>query len=83
MTTCFITNVNYMILLAKWYIHRQVYLKQNIDFFNFLIVLQSHLDTEQYICICNGRLHTFNIQWSEIYECLQLAPFQLTSHFFV
>ncbi len=26
------------ILLAKWYIHRQVYLKRDIDFFNFLIV---------------------------------------------
>ncbi len=42
-------NVSYVILLAKWYIHRQVYLKQNIDFFNFLIVLKSRLDTEKYI----------------------------------
>ncbi len=33
----FYKNVNYVILLAKWYIHRQVYLKPNIDFFNFLI----------------------------------------------
>ncbi len=66
----FYKNINYVILLAKWYIHRQVYLKQNIDFFNFLIVLKSLLDTEKYICKCNGRLHTFNIQWSEIYECL-------------
>ncbi len=63
-------NVNYVILLAKWYVHRHVYLKWNIDFFNFLIVLKSNLDTEKYICTCNGRLHTFNIQWSEIYECL-------------
>ncbi len=53
----FYKNVNYVILLAKWYIHRQVYFKRNVDFFNFLIVLKSHL-------------HTFNIQWSEIYECL-------------
>ncbi len=60
----FYKNVNYVILLAKLYIHRQVYLKRNIDFF------KSHLDTEKYICICNGRLHTFNIQWSDIYECL-------------
>ncbi len=30
-------NFNYVILLAKWYIHRQVYLKRNIDFFNFLL----------------------------------------------
>ncbi len=66
----FYKNVNYVFLLAKWYIHREVYLKHNIDFFNFLIVLKSHLDTEKYICACNGRLHTFNIQWSEIYECL-------------
>ncbi len=36
----------------------------------FLILLKSHLDTEKYICTCNGRLRTFNIQWSEIYECL-------------
>ncbi len=45
-------------------------LKWSIGFFNFLIVLKSHLDTEKYIYTCNGRLHTFNIQWSEIYECL-------------
>ncbi len=67
----FYKNVYYVILLAKWYIHRQeVYMKRNIDFFNFLIVLKSYLDTEKYICTCNGRLHTFNIHWSEIYECL-------------
>ncbi len=66
----FYKNVKYLILLAKWYIHRQVYLKRNIDFLNFIIVLKSHLDTEKYICTCNGRLHTFNIQWSQIYECL-------------
>ncbi len=36
----FYKNVNYVILLAKWYIHRQVYLAQNVDFFNFLIVLK-------------------------------------------
>ncbi len=64
----FYKNVNYVILLAKWYIHRQVYLKWNTDFFNFLIELKSHLDTEKYICTC--RLLTFNKQWSEIYECL-------------
>ncbi len=63
-------NVNYVIFLAKWYIHMEVYLKSNIDFFNFLIVLKSHLDTDKYICTCKGRLNTFNIQWSEIYECL-------------
>ncbi len=57
-------------LLNGTYIHRQVYLKQNTDFFNFLRVLKSHLDIEKYICTCNGRLHTFNIQWSEIYESL-------------
>ncbi len=66
----FYKNLNYVILLGKWYIHGQVYLKRNIDYFNFIIVLKSHLDTEKYIYTCNGRLHTFNIQWSEIYECL-------------
>ncbi len=62
MTTRFIKNIDYVILLAKWYIHRNVYLKRNIDLFNFLIVLKSHLDTEKYKCTCNGRLHTFNIR---------------------
>ncbi len=66
----FYKNVNYVILVAKWYMHRQVYLKRNIEFFNFLIVLKSHLDTEKYICTCNGRLHNFNIKRSEIYEYL-------------
>ncbi len=40
----FYKNVNYVIFLAKQYICRQVYLKRSIDFFNFLIVLKSHLD---------------------------------------
>ncbi len=66
----FYKNVNYVIRLSKWYMHRQVYLKWNIDFFNSLIVLKSHLDTKKYICTSNGTLHTFNIQWSEIYEYL-------------
>ncbi len=55
----FYKNVNYVIHLAKCYIHRHVYLERNIDFFNFLIVLKSHLDTAKYICTCNGRLDTF------------------------
>ena len=63
-------NINYVILLAKWFIHKQVYLERKIDFFNFLPVLKSHLDTEKYICTWNGRLHIFIKQWSEIYECL-------------
>ncbi len=45
----FYKKFNYVILLAKWYKHRQVYLKWNIDFFNFLIVLKRHLDTGKYI----------------------------------
>ncbi len=41
--------VNYIIILAKWYIHRQVYWKRNIDFFNILIVL--HLDTYAHVMV--------------------------------
>ncbi len=58
MTTHFMKNVNYSIRLAKWYIHRQVYLKWNTYFFNFLLILKCHLDTGKCICTCNGRLHT-------------------------
>ncbi len=42
----FYNNVNYIILLANRYIHRQVYLERKINLFNFLIVFRSYLDTK-------------------------------------
>ncbi len=34
-------NVNYVVLLTKWYIHRDEYFEWKRDFFSFLIVFKS------------------------------------------
>ena len=62
------SNINYVILLGKWYIQCQKYLDRQIDFLDFLVILKQNLLTEQYICTSNGKLHTFNKKWSSILE---------------
>ena len=37
----FYKSVNYIILLAKWYIYNQVYLDQKVEFLNFLVTQSS------------------------------------------
>ena len=64
------SNINYIILLAKWYIQSQTYYERQIDFLGFLTTLKQHLLTEKYICTCNDKLNLFDKKWSKILENL-------------
>ena len=64
------SNVNYVILLGKWFIQYQINHERQIDFLGFLVILKQHLLTELCICTGNNTLHTFNKKWSIILENL-------------
>ena len=66
----FYKNINFVILLAKWYIYNQAYLDQKVDFYKFLILLKSKVETERFICTRNGQLSKFEKQWTEIIDNL-------------
>ena len=63
-------TVNFVILLGKWYIYRQSYLDKKVEFFDFLVLLKSRLETEKYICRCQGQINKFDKMWSEIMDNL-------------
>ena len=66
----FFKSVNYIILLAKWFICKQKTNNCKIDFYSFLPVLKQHLNVEKYICTCNDKRNIFEKQWGEIYDCM-------------
>ena len=66
----FYKTINYVILLAKWYIYRQSYLEKKVDLYGFLVLLKSKLETEKYISTCNGQIRRFDKMWLEIFENL-------------
>ena len=64
------SSINFVILLAKSYIYRQVYLEHTVDFYNFLPLLKSKLEIEKSICISSGRSQSFDDKWSLIIDNL-------------
>ncbi len=53
--------LNWCILQAKYYIHKQrLFNNNNIDFYEFLLILKYKLQIEQSICINNGTETKFN-----------------------
>ena len=62
--------VNCVILIAKWYIQKQVYLERRIDFYDFLVTLKQHLQVERYICTNNNKLNVFTKKWSHVWDKL-------------
>ena len=64
------SNINYVIILGKWFIQCQINHEHQVDFLGFLVTLKQHLLTEKYICTSNDKLHIFNKKWSTILENL-------------
>ena len=48
-------NINYVIILAKWYIYRQKLKDGSICFMNFIVELKNKLCIEEYICTKQGK----------------------------
>ena len=65
----FIT-VNYIIILAKWFIFTNAYLEREINMYRFLVLLKHHLDIEKQICYSNGKKEEFAKRWSHITDNL-------------
>ena len=63
-------TANYVVLLAKWFIQKQLYSELRVDLYDFLVVLKSHLQTEKYVCTNNGKQHLFTKKWSHIWNKL-------------
>ena len=59
-------SINFIILLAKWFIQKQGYLQCKIELYNFLVMLKHHLQVERYICAGNNKLNIFNKKWLKI-----------------
>ncbi len=66
----FFSSINFVLLLAKSYIYRQVYNEHTVDFYNFLSVLKSNLEIEKFICDSTGRGQNFDEKWSMIFDNL-------------
>ena len=65
----FIT-VNYVILLAKWYIYTHVYHERKVELYGFLVALKSHLEIEKQVCYYNGKCEEFTKKWIGVYNKL-------------
>ena len=62
--------INYVVLIAKWYIQKQIYLECRVDLYDFLCTLKQHLQVERYICINNDKLNVFNKKWAHVWDKL-------------
>ena len=63
-------TVNFVILLAKWYIYTHVYHERNIELYGFLVTLKHHLEIEKQVCYYNGKSEEFTKKWFDLYDKL-------------
>ena len=64
------SHVNYVLLLAKWFIYRQNIKDRPICFYNFLRELKEKLKLEEYICVKNNTSHHFHTKWNIVIDNL-------------
>ena len=65
-----IDALNFIIILAKKYIHDQKLGGNTICFLGFLPLLKFQLEMENLICIKQGKENLFELKWSYIYDNL-------------
>ena len=66
----YVLNWNYILVLAKKYIHDCKMKSQNITFLSFLVLLRQELSFEEQICIKNQREQDFIEKWFWLYDQL-------------
>ena len=67
---CHKPQLNFVILLAKWYVYRTKYLKQSCFFYEFQVELKSRLKIEEYIAKKNCKYIKKIEMWNDIYSSL-------------
>ena len=65
---CHKTQLNYLILLAKWYIFRTKYLEKQCFFVEFLTDIKNNLETEKVIYYKNNQIIKFIEMWQAVYD---------------
>ena len=65
----FFKQINYILLLSKWFIHEQLYQERCPDFFDFLPYLKYKLGQEKQICVMQND-KDFEKSWGVIYDSL-------------
>ena len=63
-------TLNYVILLGKWFIRKQLYLDRPVNLNRYFVVLKQHLDIEKMILAGKGQGILFDSNWEGIYESL-------------
>ena len=66
----YVLNLNFILVLAKKYIHDCKMTSQNITFLSFLVLLRQELSFEEQICIKNQREQDFIEKWFWLYDQL-------------
>ena len=66
----YVLNLNFILVLAKNYIHDCKMTSQNITFLSFLVLLRQELSFEEQICIKNQREQDFIEKWFWLYDQL-------------
>ena len=63
--------LNFCLLLAKWYIGKQKYLKQEIFFYTFQVDLKRRLSIEEFICKKNNDFVSFEAKFGLLLTALE------------
>ena len=63
-------TLNYIIILAKKYIHDQKLTNNKVSFLSFLQLLKGELELEKLICLKQDKEPSFNKKWGDILENL-------------
>ena len=66
----YFSTINYVVLLAKWYIYTNIYLKHKTELYGFLVLLKHRLEIEKQISYSNGKKDEFNKKWLDIIDKL-------------
>ena len=66
----YVLNLNFILVLAKKYIHDCKMKSPNITFLSFLVLLRQELSFEEQICIKNQREQDFIEKWFWLYDQL-------------
>ena len=69
-TEKYVLNLNFILVLAKKYIHDCKIKSQNTTFLSFLVLLRQELSLEEQICIKNQREQDFIKKWYWLYDQL-------------
>ena len=73
--------INYIFMLAKYYIYKTKFFTHNLDIENFITYLKRKFHIEKYISIINNKIDKFMGKWSTLYQFFQGTNTQCANHF--